>query len=72
MSSSSGVADGVRDVFVSEVVLDEPGIAAFICQIVAGRVPQHIDFHGEYDFSAEKMQDSVGLNLPKILSWKAD
>ena len=26
----------------------------------------------EYDFSADKMQDSVGLNLPKILAWKAE
>ncbi len=33
---------------------------------------RHINFHGEYDFSAEKMQDSVGLNLPKILAWKAE
>lgn len=33
---------------------------------------KHINFHGEYDFSAEKMQDSVGLNLPKILAWRAD
>jgi TnpA family transposase len=33
---------------------------------------QHINFHGEYDFSEEKLRDSVGLNLPKILSWKRD
>ena len=33
---------------------------------------KHINFHGEYDFSAEKMQDSVGLNLPKIMAWKAE
>ncbi len=33
---------------------------------------KHINFHGEYDFSTEKMQDSVGLNLPKILAWKAE
>jgi hypothetical protein len=33
---------------------------------------KHINFHGEYYFSAEKMRDSVGLNLPKILAWKAE
>ncbi len=33
---------------------------------------QHINFHGEYDFSEEKTKDSVGFNLPKILSWKLD
>jgi len=31
---------------------------------------QHINFHGEYDFSEEKLRDSIGLNLPQILSWK--
>ena len=31
---------------------------------------QHINFHGEYDFSDEKTRDSVGFDLPKILSWK--
>ncbi len=33
---------------------------------------QHINFHGEYDFSEEKTRDSIGFNLPKILSWKLD
>ena len=28
---------------------------------------QHINLHGEYDFSDEKLQDSVGLEAPKIL-----
>ena len=28
---------------------------------------QHINLHGEYDFSDEKLQDSVGLRVPKIL-----
>ena len=31
---------------------------------------QHINLHGEYDFSEEKLRDSVGLNLPEILSFK--
>ena len=29
---------------------------------------QHINLHGEYDFSDEKLQDSVGLRLPKIMA----
>ena len=33
---------------------------------------RHINFYGEYDFSEEKLKDSIGFNLPKILSWKAD
>lgn len=33
---------------------------------------QHINFHGEYDFSEEKTKDSIGFNLPKILSWKPE
>jgi hypothetical protein len=27
----------------------------------------HINLHVEYDFSDDKLQDSVGLDLPKIL-----
>jgi hypothetical protein len=33
---------------------------------------RHINFHGEYDFSEEKLKDSVGFDLPEILSWKLD
>jgi len=33
---------------------------------------QHINFHGEYDFSEEKTRDSVGFDLPKILNWKLE
>ena len=28
---------------------------------------RHINLHGEYDFSEEKLQDSIGLKVPKIL-----
>lgn len=28
---------------------------------------QHVNLHGEYDFSDEKLQDSVGLRLPSRL-----
>ena len=31
---------------------------------------KHINLHGEYDFSDEKLQDSVGLNAPEILGVK--
>jgi len=30
---------------------------------------QHINLHGEYDFSDDKLQDSVGLDLPKIVGY---
>jgi TnpA family transposase len=30
---------------------------------------QHINLHGEYDFSDEKLEDSVGLQVPKILDF---
>ncbi len=33
---------------------------------------QHINFHGEYDFSEDKTRDSIGFDLPKILSWKLE
>jgi len=31
---------------------------------------RHINLHGEYDFSDEKLQDSVGLDLAKIITLK--
>jgi hypothetical protein len=31
---------------------------------------QHINLLGEYDFSVEKMKDSVGIKIPKNLSIK--
>jgi len=30
---------------------------------------QHINLHGEYDFSDDKLQDSIGLDLPKIVGF---
>jgi TnpA family transposase len=30
---------------------------------------QHINLHGEYDFSDDKLQDSVGLDIPKIVGF---
>jgi hypothetical protein len=29
---------------------------------------RHVNLHGEYDFSEEKMQDSVGLEMPPSLA----
>lgn len=29
---------------------------------------QHVNLHGEYDFSDEKLQDSIGLSVPAILA----
>lgn len=28
----------------------------------------HLNLHGEYDFSEDKLQDSVGFDLPRILA----
>jgi TnpA family transposase len=32
---------------------------------------QHVNLHGEYDFSDDKLRDSVGLNLPEILGFRS-
>ena len=29
---------------------------------------EHVNLHGEYDFSDEKLQDSIGLQVSKILA----
>jgi hypothetical protein len=31
---------------------------------------RHINLHGEYDFSEEKLQDSIGIDIFKILEFK--
>jgi len=28
---------------------------------------QHINLLGEYDFSEERLQDSIGINLPQLM-----
>ena len=33
---------------------------------------RHVNFYGEYDFSAEKLKDSIGFNLPEIVGWKME
>jgi len=32
---------------------------------------QHVNLHGEYDFSDDKLRDSVGLNLSEILGFRS-
>ena len=44
MCRCSRVANGVRDVSVSEVILDESGVTAFVCQIVAGRLSRQMGY----------------------------
>jgi len=43
---------------------------AILKSIAAGSVVSwgHVNLLGEYDFSDEKLQDSVGINPPKILN----
>ena len=36
---------------------------------VLGHYGMHINLHGEYDFSEEKLQDSFGIKPPKILDF---
>lgn len=33
---------------------------------------RHVNFYGEYDFSEEKLKDSIGFNLPEIVGWKME
>lgn len=33
---------------------------------------RHVNFYGEYDFSDEKLKDSIGFNLPEIVGWKME
>jgi hypothetical protein len=31
---------------------------------------RHVNLHGEYDFSEEKLQDSIGIDISKVLEFK--
>jgi hypothetical protein len=33
---------------------------------------EHFNLHGEFDFSDERMVDSMGLAVPKNPDWKTD
>lgn len=33
---------------------------------------RHVNFYGEYDFSEDKLKDSIGFNLPEIVGWKME
>jgi len=33
---------------------------------------KHFNLHGEFDFSDERMVDSMGLEVPKNPDWKSD
>ena len=33
---------------------------------------KHFNLHGEFDFSDERMVDSMGLSVPKNPDWKSD
>lgn len=49
---------------------DETRRQAMLRAIQNGSVASwgHLNLHGEYDFSDERLQDSIGLQLPKNLS----
>jgi hypothetical protein len=64
-------ARGWNYLYLSQRILDEENKERrqdLVAAIRAGSVVawQHINLHGEYDFAAEKLQDSVGLEVPKI------
>jgi TnpA family transposase len=61
--------------YLSQQILEaetEEQKAELISAIKNGSVVswRHINLHGEYDFSDEKLQDSVGLDLTKIVGLK--
>jgi TnpA family transposase len=58
--------------YLSQKIAQEPDAErrqALLAAVQQGSVVswQHVNLHGEYDFSDEKMQDSVGLHTPPAL-----
>lgn len=61
--------------YLSQTIADEPDQERRTQLIEAVRLGsvvcwRHINMLGEYDFSEEKLQDSIGFQLPKILGLK--
>lgn len=59
--------------YLSQVLAEEPDEErrqVLLTALKEGSVVtwQHLNLHGEYDFSEEKLQDSVGFDLPRILA----
>jgi len=59
--------------YLSQVLAEEPDKErrqALLAALKNGSIViwHHLNLHGEYDFSEEKLQDSVGFDLPRILA----
>ncbi len=59
--------------YLSQVLAEEPDKErkqALLTALKNGSIViwHHLNLHGEYDFSEEKLQDSVGFDLPRILA----
>jgi hypothetical protein len=44
-------------------------LASKLCSVA---IWKHFNLHGEFDFSDERMVDSIALGVPKNLDWKLD
>src|SRR5512135_2282273 len=49
IAAELGVADGVLDILVPEVVLNRPGVLAVVGQLETGGMPQHVGMDGQVE-----------------------
>jgi hypothetical protein len=59
--------------YISQLLAEEPDgerQQALVAALRNGSIIhwRHLNLHGEHDFSEERLRDSVGLDLPKILA----
>ena len=64
---------GWNDLYLSQCLAEEPDVGRREALLTAFRhgsivLWRHWNLHGEYDFSEERLRDSVGLDLSKILA----
>lgn len=69
MCRRSRVANSMRDVSVSEVILNKSGVAAFIRQIIAGRMPQHMRIDLEIQFRANRISVAISVICYVLAFW---
>jgi hypothetical protein len=62
-----------NDLYLSQRLAEEPNVEhrqALLAAFQNGSIVlwHHLNLHGEYDFSEERLRDSVGLDLSRILA----
>jgi hypothetical protein len=63
------IDSGIQDCLHLRCVQAITMLASKLCSVA---IWKHFNLHGEFDFSDERIVDSIALAVPKNLDWKLD